>query len=86
MIKRKSSVKNQIQSLKRAFKNKSIQSKINTYVKKLEKEIFLKNLQQAKSKLTVVESIIMKAVSKKILKLNTASRKIKKLTSKIKSL
>ena len=86
MAQHRSAIKTHKQSLKRAFINKTTKTKIKTFTKKLEDQILVKNLDRAKSALGVAVSIIMKAVTKKVLKLNTASRKVKKLTHKVKLL
>ena len=86
MAQHKSAIKAHKQSLKRALRNKSTKSKIKTYTRKLEQLVKLKNFENAKSTLSQVESIIMKAVTKKVLKLNTASRKVSRLAQKVKSL
>ena len=86
MAQHKSAIKAHKQSLKRALRNKSTKNKIKTYTKKLEEVIKLKNFENAKSTLSQIESVIMKAVTKKVLKLNTASRKVSRLAQKVKSL
>jgi small subunit ribosomal protein S20 len=86
MAQYKSAIKSHKQSLKRALRNKIIKTKIKTHIKKVESKINSTNLSQAQYALRIAESIIMKAVTKKILKLNTASRKISRLTHKVKAL
>lgn len=86
MAQHKSAIKAHKQSLKRALRNKSTASQMKTFIKKLEALIDSKNYQEAKAFLSKVESLIMKAVTKKVLKLNTASRKVSKLTKKVKAI
>jgi small subunit ribosomal protein S20 len=86
MAQHKSAIKAHKQSLKRALRNKSIKSKIKTLTKKLEQLVNSKDFEKAKSTLGQVESAIMKSVTKKVLKLNTASRKVSRLAKKVKSL
>jgi small subunit ribosomal protein S20 len=86
MAQHKSAIKSYKQSLKRALRNKSAKSKIRTFVKKLEKSVESQNLQEARSTLSQVESVIMRSVTKRVLKLGTASRKISRLAKKIKAL
>ena len=84
MAEHKSAMKAHKQSLKRALRNKIIKSKIKTYSKKVEGMIKTKNLDDSISALREAESIIMKAVTKNVLKLNTAARKVSKLRHKVK--
>lgn len=86
MAQHKSAIKAHKQSLKRALRNKATKSKIKTFTKKLEQLVDSKDFEKAQSTLGQVESVIMKAVTKKVLKLNTASRKVSRLAKKVKSL
>ena len=86
MKKHKSPIKAHRQSLRRHTRNKSIETGIKTLIKKIEVYCLNKNFKEAKSFMSITESTIMKAVTKKVLKLNNASRKVSRLVSKIKSL
>ena len=66
--------------------NKSIRNRYRTYIKKVELNINNGEKELANKSLRSAESKIMSAVSKKILHKNTASRKISRLASKIKTL
>ncbi len=66
--------------------NKSIRNRYRTYIKKVELNINNAEKELANKSLRSAESEIMSAVSKKILHKNTASRKISRLASKIKTL
>ena len=66
--------------------NKSIKNRYRTFLKKVEINIVKGDKKEAQASLKVAESEIMSAVSKNIIHLNTASRKISRLSSKIKSL
>ena len=66
--------------------NKSVRNRYRTFIKKVELNIVKGNKAQAKEALKFAESEIMSAVSKKIVHKNTASRKISRLASQIKSL
>ena len=66
--------------------NKSIKNRYRTFLKKVELNIVKGDKKEAQASLKVAESEIMSAVSKKIIHLNTASRKISRLSNKIKSL
>lgn len=86
MANHKSAIKAHKQSLKRTLRNKIAKSKIKTYSKKVETLAKMKNLDEAIPALRKAESLIMKAVTKKVLKLNTASRKVSKLNHKVKAI
>jgi len=86
MTRHKSAIKAHKQSLKKALRNKAEKNRIKTYTKKVEHLIDLKDIKATRSALSAVESIVMKAVTKKVLKLRTASRKIMKLNNRIRSL
>ena len=66
--------------------NKSIKNRYRTFLKKVELNIVKGDKEEAQASLTLAESEIMSAVSKNIIHLNTASRKISRLSNKIKSL
>ena len=66
--------------------NKSVRNRYRTYIKKVELNIVIGNKNEAQVALKHAESEIMSAVSKKIVHRNTASRKISRLSSQIKSL
>jgi len=86
MAQGKAAIKAHKQSLKKSLRNKSIKTKIKTYTKKFEECINTSDLKKMKIALESAESIIMRAVTRKVLKLNTASRKVSKLTHKFKRL
>ncbi len=86
MAQHKSAIKAHKQSLKRVLRNKATKSKIKTFTKKVEELVKLNDLANATPALRIAESTIMKAVTKKVLKLNTASRKVSRLAHKVKSL
>ena len=66
--------------------NKSVRNRYRTYIKKVELNIVKGNKNEAREALKNAESEIMSAVSKKIVHKNTASRKISRLFSQIKSI
>lgn len=74
------------QTIKRTLINKSRNSKIKTFIKNVEKEISNHNVDAAKNNLSLLQSQIMKGVKKGIWNLNAASRKVSKLSAKIKQL
>ncbi len=74
------------QSIKHNAANRSRSSEIKTFVKKVEAAIAAKDLKSAQEALRLAQAKIMKGVEKAILKQNTASRKVSRLTHKVKAL
>ena len=70
----------------RTKNNKNIKSRVRTFIKKVEALIAEGNVEEANASLRVAQSEIMKAVSKGVFKLKTASRKVSRLNAKIKKL
>ncbi len=66
--------------------NKSVRNRYRTFIKKVELDIVKGDKISASQALRMAESEMMSAVSKKIVHKNTASRKISRLSSQIKSL
>ncbi len=66
--------------------NKSVRNRYRTFIKKVELNIVKGDKASASQALRMAESEMMSAVSKKIVHKNTASRKISRLSSQIKSL
>ena len=71
---------------KKTDMNKSVRNRYRTYIKKVELNIVKGDKAKARESLKQAESEMMSAVSKKIVHKNTASRKISRLSSQIKSL
>jgi len=76
----KSAKKRILVSQKKEFRNKSVKSKVKTYVKKVEAAIESGDKAAADEALKVAISEISKAASKGIYHKNTAARKISRLT------
>ncbi|HJD57148.1 MULTISPECIES: 30S ribosomal protein S20 [Rickettsieae] len=74
------------QTIKKTLINKNRASRIKTYLKKVLQEVASGSKESARLALIVAQSEIMKGVTKNIIKLNTASRKISKLSQKIKNM
>ena len=74
------------QTIKKTLINKSRISRIKTYIKKVQQAITSGSIKEAKEAFIIAQSEVMKGVSKKVLKLNTASRKISRLAQKLKSM
>lgn len=87
MANHKAAIKGHQKSLLNKARNASIMSKVKTFSKKVEAGVTSSLDQESLSKLyKEAETNIRRAVTKGVLKLNTASRKISKLHKKVKSL
>ena len=83
MANHKSADKSARQAVNRTLVNKGRMSKIRTFIKKLELAITSKDRTSAMELLKTAQSLIMKGVTKNLLKKNSASRKISRLSSKV---
>ena len=79
----KSSKKRVFIGERNAARNKSIKSRVKTFVKKVLSAVEAKNVDEAKAALQVAYKELDKAVTKGVLKKNTASRKKSRLTLKV---
>lgn len=66
--------------------NKSNRTRMRTFVRKAEESIAAGNADAARDAVKTAESEIMRAVSKGILKKNTASRKVSRLSKRAKAI
>ena len=82
----KSSKKRVVIGERNAARNKSIKSRVKTFVKKVLSAVEAKNVDEAKAALQVAYKELDKAVTKGVLKKNTASRKKSRLTLKVNAL
>ena len=82
----KSSKKRVFIGERNAARNKSIKSRVKTFVKKVLIAVEAKNVDEAKSALSAAYKELDKAVTKGVLKKNTASRKKSRLTLKVNAL
>ncbi len=73
-------------SARRTIINKNRVSRIRTYIKNLEMLIVKNDKEAASKKFIETQSEIMKGVTKGVLKKNTASRQVSKLSAKIKAI
>jgi small subunit ribosomal protein S20 len=71
---------------KRTAINKSRRSRMRTFVRKVEEAIEAGNQTEAAAALRAAEPEMMRAAQKGIVHKNTASRKVSRLTSRIKAL
>ena len=73
-------IKRHRQSLKRRAKNVETKSKLRTLIKKARQAVESKNLEAVATQLRVVDKALGKAVSKGIIKKNTALRWLSRLS------
>ena len=67
-------------------KNRSRKSRIKSFVVKVEAAIAAGDKSQAQSAFKAAQPEIMKGVSKGVLKIGTASRKVSRLSAKVKAM
>ena len=66
-----------------AARNKAVKSRVKTEVRKVNRAIEAGDVEAAKSCLVNAESVLSKATHKGIIKKNTSSRKISRLTQAV---
>jgi small subunit ribosomal protein S20 len=71
---------------RRTALNKSRRSRMRTFVKKLELALAAGDAEAAKAALHTAESEVMKAVSKGVIHKNTGSRKVSRMTARVKAM
>ena len=86
MANHKSSKKRILRNNKRNEINSNRISRIRTYIKKVETEISSENKDKANEAFKLAMPEIQRGVSKGLMHKNTASRKLSKLSNKIKSI
>ncbi|RYE05941.1 MAG: 30S ribosomal protein S20 [Rickettsiaceae bacterium] len=74
------------QTIKKTAINKNKHSRIKTYIKKVIQTIATGSKEEANIAFIRAQSEIMTGVTKKIFKLNTASRKVSRLALKIRNM
>ncbi|MEO1139459.1 MAG: 30S ribosomal protein S20 [Pseudomonadota bacterium] len=74
------------QNLRRLDVNKARRSRIRTYLRKVEEAIASGDKDAAQSALCAAQPELMRGVTKGVFHKNTASRKMSRLTARVKSL
>ncbi|WP_455242460.1 30S ribosomal protein S20 [Petrachloros mirabilis] len=82
----KSTIRRARQAVKRQARNRAALSAVKSLVKKVHSAVADKKLDDAKASLREATSALSKAVTKGVLKRNTASRRISRLTKHVNSL
>ncbi len=86
LVKHLSVIKRHHQSLKRRARNQQIKSKVKTLIKKVRSAVESKDRDNALAQLREVNRALDKAVGKGVLKHNTASRRLSRLTRAVNQL
>ncbi|GBD41129.1 30S ribosomal protein S20 [bacterium HR39] len=74
------------QTIKRTMRNKARRSRIRTFVRKVEEAIARGDYEAAREAFVKAESELRRGVTKGVLHINTAARKISRLSKKVKAL
>jgi small subunit ribosomal protein S20 len=80
LITHRSAIKRHRQSLKKRARNIETKSRLRTLIKRVHRAIESHNRDEARTQITVVNKALSKAVSKGIIKRNTASRWLARLS------
>lgn len=82
----KSTIKRARQAEKRHQRNKAVMTSVKSVMKKVFSAVEQKKVDAAKASLREVSSALSKAVTKGVLKRNTASRRVSRLAAKVNAL
>ncbi len=74
------------QTIKRTLRNRSRKTRIRTFVRRAEEAIAAGDPETARAAFVKAESELRKGVSKGVLHMNTAARKISRLSRRVKML
>ncbi len=74
------------QTIVRTARNKARRSRVHTFVRKVEEAIIAGNHEAARIALREAQPEMQRAVTKGVLKANTISRKISRLSARVKAL
>ena len=74
------------QTIRRTEINRGRRSRVRTFIKRVEQAVAGGDAEEARKALQAAEPEIRRAVTKRVLKLNTASRRISRLSKKVNSL
>jgi small subunit ribosomal protein S20 len=79
----KSTIRRARQSERRRLRNRATLSAVKSVMKKVQEALGSKNFDEAKSSLRAATAALAKAATKGVLKPNTASRRISRLTRRV---
>lgn len=86
MANHKSAIKAAKSSQKARLRNMAVKSKCKTFIKKVEALVEKKSAKEAREALREAESVVMRAVSKKVINANRGSRIVSRLTRIVKAI
>jgi small subunit ribosomal protein S20 len=86
MANTKSATKAARQTLRRTAINKSRTSQVKSYVRKVEEAIAAGNKEAAQAALAAAQPVLMRSAQKRVVHKKTASRKVSRLTSRLKAM
>lgn len=86
MANHKSALKRHRQTVRRTEVNRSRVSRIRTFIKRVESAIAEGDSSKAAEALRLAQPEIMRGVTKGVLKKNTASRKVSRLSTRVRKL
>ena len=73
------------QTIRRTERNKARRSRMRTFIRKVEEAIASGNADEARAALQAAQPEVMRAVTKGVVHKNTASRKISRLSARVKA-
>ena len=82
----KSTIRRVRQSERRRKRNRAALSVVKNMIKKVHEALEDKKIDDAKASLRIATAVLSKAVTKGVLKRNTASRRVSRLTARVNSL
>jgi small subunit ribosomal protein S20 len=86
MANTKSATKAARQTLRRTAANKSRGSQVKSYVRKVEEAIASGDKDAANAALAAAQPVLMRSAQKKIMHKNAASRKVSRLSARLKAM
>ncbi len=86
MAKNKSAIKRHKQSEKRRARNAPVKTALKTAIKKTRDSVESANTEEAKNSLKTTVVLLDRAVTKRVLHRNSASRRISRLTNAVNSM
>jgi small subunit ribosomal protein S20 len=86
MANTKSATKAARQAVRRTAVNKSRASQVKSYVRKAEEAIASGDKEAAKAALAAAQPVLMRSAQKRVVHKKTASRKVSRLTARLKAM
>jgi small subunit ribosomal protein S20 len=86
MANTKSATKAARQAIRRTAVNKARSSQVKSYVRKVEEAIASGDKEAAKAALAAAQPVLMRSAQKQVVHKKTASRKVSRLTARLKAM